>query len=72
MEYKTFKDLPSIRPATADPRNFHDSLMERTHQTAEESARLDGILANYQRSLEAEIVEMEKGASQSEEGVVNI
>lgn len=57
MQYKTFTELPVVRPATSKPNDFHDSLLQRTSQTSEESARLDGILAHYQKDLEKQIEE---------------
>lgn len=57
MQYKTFTELPVVRPATSKPNDFHDSLLQRTSQTQEESARLDGILAHYQKDIEKQIEE---------------
>ena len=48
MKFKEFKDLPSVRPATANPSNYQDTLMKRTHQTVEESERLYNILGHYE------------------------
>jgi len=72
MTYKTFKDLPIVRPATADPRNFHDSMLQRTHQSAAESERLDKVLAHYENVIEKEIENQEKGTTPAKEAVIQI
>lgn len=71
MTHKTFTELPVVRPATSKPNDFHDSLLQRTSQTAEESERLDKILSHYQKDLEKQI-ENEKTYIGDENDVVQI
>lgn len=63
MKYRAFDDLPVVKPATAKPNDFHDTLLQRTKQTAEESEQLDRILAHYQEGLEKKIAEEERIAA---------
>lgn len=72
MTYKSFDNLPVVKPATAKPNDFHDSLLQRTSQTAEESARLDSILAHYQKGIEQEAKEQSYFHKEDETAVVQI
>ena len=48
MKYKSFDNLPVVKPATASPNNYKDSHMQAKSRTSEESERLDKILAHYE------------------------
>ena len=52
MKYKSFDNLPVVRPATAVTNNFQDSLLKATSRTAAESERLDKILEHYEKDYE--------------------
>lgn len=47
MKYKSFDNLPVVKPATAG-KDFKDDLLKRTKQTEKESERLDKILSRYE------------------------
>jgi hypothetical protein len=40
-------EIPVVRPATADPQNFHDTLMKAEKLTSHEQQQLIWALDNY-------------------------
>ena len=54
MEYKSFDNLPVVKPVTAG-RDYHDSHMQETKRTAAQSKTLDRILSHYQKGVEEEV-----------------
>ena len=50
--YKSFDNLPVVRPATSKPNDFQDYLLKRTKQSAEESEVLDKILEHYEGRID--------------------
>lgn len=40
-------DLPTVRPPSADPNNYHDTLMRADHLNTDEINQLIGVLDNY-------------------------
>lgn len=66
-KYKEFTDLPVVRPATAPKQGYSDSHMQATHRSAAESERLDKILAHYEKNIDEEIKEQQRGNLVTEE-----
>lgn len=72
MKYKEFNDLPIVRPATALKSNYQDTHMQATYRSAEDSERLDKILAHYEKDLEKkanEQITFEQSTANPEETV---